>query len=121
MRLVDYIQSSELEPNLPDGTVVDREEIGRLLAGEAATRSETELARALTDQLYTLVGLSNGVSIAFTSPSRVFLVETARNSDVEFELEKALEYIVPEDRPSLRNEYETRLHMIGKGKGDKLA
>jgi hypothetical protein len=60
---------------------------------------------------YPLVELGD-VALSFTYPSRVFLIETTMNSEIAFDLKKALEYLAAEHRAELTHEYGTRLHLI---------
>jgi hypothetical protein len=77
-----------------------------------ANKIETRLQGALIETLYPLIELGD-VALSFTYPSRVFLIETTRKSEIAFELEKALEYVAAEDRAELTHEYSPRKKVSG--------
>jgi hypothetical protein len=120
MNLREFLDEADLKPEVEGLTgLLDRKRRDQLMARMPINKVETRLQNALSESLYPLVDLGN-IAIAFTYPSRVFLIATTMRPEIEFEAEKALEHAAADIRDDLRIDLASRLQTIKSGNGADL-
>jgi|HubBroStandDraft_6_1064221.scaffolds.fasta_scaffold171141_2 hypothetical protein len=113
MTLRDFLDEAGLMPEVVGITgPLDGWRRDDLLARMPVSKIETRLQGALHEPLYPLAVIGDVAALSFTYPSRVFLIETPKKSEIAFEADRALEFIPAGSREPLTDEYQRRLHNI---------
>ena len=116
MTLRQFLDESGLVPEVEGVTgLMDGNRRDELVNRMPGSKIETRIQGALLEPLYPFPPLA-GVTISFTYPSGVFLIETLAGSEIAFEVERALEYVPAGDRADVKGQFEVGLYAIRKGK-----
>jgi hypothetical protein len=112
--LKEFLDESGLMPVVAGIVgVLDSRCRDELLGRMPSNKIETRLQSVLMETLYPLIEQGT-FALSFTYPSQAFLIETTIKSEIQFEVEEALDYELIEDRASLRHEYENKLYEIAR-------